>query len=158
MWNPFPIRSYRWTRSLDGKKFRLFGKSGRANVELYADVVAPTLDVSLFVEAWRDGAGNLPNSCDKSDKVLNVESISNPELSVDFKTTQDHSKWAVSRPTGILIYHWRVGGGDWICVGDINRQEGQLHRGGGTVCHKSARVSNLYRQLVTNYDKCAQQE
>ncbi|XP_016950513.1 plancitoxin-1 [Drosophila biarmipes] len=143
-------------RTLDGKKFRLFGKSGRANVELYADVVAPALDVSLFVEAWRDGTGNLPNSCDKSDKVLNVEAISSPELSVDFRTTQDHSKWAVSRPTGLLIYHWRVGGGDWICVGDINRQQGQLHRGGGTVCHKSSRVSNLYRQLVANFDKCAE--
>ncbi|KAH8295516.1 hypothetical protein KR018_012509 [Drosophila ironensis] len=141
-------------RSLEGKKFRLFGKSGRANVELYADVVAPALDVSLFVEAWRDGAGNLPNSCDKDDKVLNVESISNEQLSVNFKTTQDHSKWAVSRPTGILIYKWRVGGGDWICVGDINRQQGQLQRGGGTLCHKSARVSNIYRQLVSNWDKC----
>ncbi|KAH8313868.1 hypothetical protein KR067_013074 [Drosophila pandora] len=144
-------------RSLDGKKFHLFGKSGRANVELYADVVAPVLDVSLFVEAWRDGTGNLPNSCEKKDKILNVEAIANEQLSVNFKTTQDHSKWAVSRPTGILIYRWRVGGGDWICVGDINRQRGQLNRGGGTVCHKSASVSNLYRQMVANWDKCAEE-
>ncbi|XP_034664677.1 plancitoxin-1 [Drosophila subobscura] len=144
-------------RSLGCKKFRVFGKSGRANVELYADVVAPALDVSLFVEAWRDGAGNLANRCDSSDKVFNVESVADLELSVNFKTTQDHSKWAVSRPTGILLYHWRVGGGDWICVGDINRQQAQLGRGGGTLCHKSSRVSNLYRNLVANYDKCAEE-
>ncbi|XP_062122411.1 plancitoxin-1-like [Drosophila sulfurigaster albostrigata] len=141
-------------RSLGGKQFRLFGKSSRANVELYNDVVAPALGVSLFVEAWRDGAGNLPDSCDTGNKVYNVEEIANQDYFIGFKTTGDHSKWAVSQESGILLHRWRVGGGDWICVGDINRQQSQHKRGGGTVCHKSARVSNLYRKLVANYEKC----
>ncbi|XP_030374313.1 plancitoxin-1 [Scaptodrosophila lebanonensis] len=141
-------------QTLGGKEFRVFGKSPRANVELYADVVAPALDVNLFVEAWRDGAGNLPNSCSASDKVYNVEEISSPELSVDFKTTHDHSKWAVSEEKGIKVHRWRIGGTDWTCVGDINRQQTQLKRGGGTVCHKSSTIAGLYRKLVANYDKC----
>ncbi|ALC46501.1 DNaseII [Drosophila busckii] len=141
--------------TLDGKQFRMFGKSPRANIELYQDMVAPALNVNLFVEAWRDGAGNLPDSCDKSTKVFNVQDIANPEYLVDFKTTADHSKWAVSEETGIKLHRWRIGGGDWICIGDINRQQSQQHRGGGTVCHKSSRVSDLYRKLVANFEKCA---
>ncbi|XP_034485108.1 plancitoxin-1-like [Drosophila innubila] len=141
-------------RSLNGKQFRLFGKSSRANVELYNDVVAPALGVSLFVEAWRDGAGNLPDSCDTANKVYNVEEIANQDIFIGFKTTGDHSKWAVSEETGIKLHRWRIGGGDWICIGDINRQQHQLNRGGGTVCHKSSRVSDLYRKLVADYEKC----
>ncbi|EDW67106.1 plancitoxin-1 [Drosophila virilis] len=141
-------------RTLDGKQFRLFGKSPRANVELYSDIVAPALGVNLFVEAWRDGAGNLPDSCDKPNMVFNVEDVANNDFAVDFKTTSDHSKWAVSEETGIMLHRWRIGGGDWICIGDINRQQEQHNRGGGTACHKSSRVSNIYRQLVARYEKC----
>ncbi|EDW81028.1 uncharacterized protein Dwil_GK11236 [Drosophila willistoni] len=141
-------------RSLGGKQFRVFGKSPKANVELYADVVAPALNVNLFVEAWRDGANNLPNRCEGNQKVFNVEEISSSSLSLDFRTTLDHSKWAVSQESGIKIHRWRIGGGDWICIGDINRQEHQLSRGGGTVCHKSSRVSDLYRKLVVTSEKC----
>ncbi|TDG43772.1 hypothetical protein AWZ03_009804 [Drosophila navojoa] len=141
-------------RTLDGKQFRLFGKSPRADIELYSDLVAPALGVNLFVEAWRDGAGNLPDSCDKANKVFNVQDIANADFRVEFKTTGDHSKWAVSEETGIKLHRWRIGGGDWICIGDINRQDKQQKRGGGTVCHKSSRVSDLYRKLVANYEKC----
>lgn len=141
-------------RTLDGKQFKLFGKSPRADIELYSDMVAPALGVNLFVEAWRDGAGNLPDTCDKANKVYNVQDISNAEFLVEFKTTGDHSKWAVSEESGIKLHRWRIGGGDWICIGDINRQQAQHHRGGGTVCHKSSRVSDLYRKLVANYEKC----
>lgn len=141
-------------RTLGGKQFHLFGKSPRADIELYSDLVAPTLGVNLFVEAWRDGAGNLPDSCDNNNKVFNVEQIAQPDFFVEFKTTGDHSKWAVSQETGIKLHRWRIGGGDWICVGDINRQQSQHKRGGGTVCHKSSRVADLYRKLVANYEKC----
>ncbi|EDV91259.1 plancitoxin-1 [Drosophila grimshawi] len=141
-------------KTLNGKQFRLFGKSSRANVELYSDVVAPALGVNLFVEAWRDGAGSLPDSCDKANKVYNVQDIANEDFRIEFKTTGDHSKWAVSEESGIKLHRWRIGGGDWICIGDINRQRSQQNRGGGTACHKSSRVSDLYRKLVANYEKC----
>lgn len=55
----------------------------------------------------------------------------------------DHSKWQVSSPNK-----------NWICVGDINRQEHQKVRGGGTVCQYSQPISQLYRKTIKDMEPC----
>lgn len=63
---------------------------------------------------------------------------------MEFKSTKDHSKWAVSgnsnRP--------------WICIGDINRQFSQFNRGGGIVCFSNKKISSLYRNAIDDVECC----
>ncbi|XP_017470884.1 PREDICTED: deoxyribonuclease-2-alpha [Rhagoletis zephyria] len=140
--------------TVTGTKFKSFAKSGKEVTELYEDVIAPALDVNLLVETWRNGGGNLATNCTKSDKVFNIEEIKEQALQISFTTNSDHSKWAVSQESGFKLWRWRVGGADWICVGDINRQHDQLVRGGGSVCQKNSKVAQLYRQLIQGYEPC----
>lgn len=74
-------------------------------------------------------------------RVYNVENINLPSGS-QFKTMEDHSKWAVGQTD------------NWICVGDINRAEHQERRGGGTVCQYSKFVASSYRSLVSSLYPC----
>lgn len=46
-------------------------------------------------------------------RVMNVKSINFAEANVVFKTSRDHSKWAVSNSAN--------SNRNWVCVGDINR-------------------------------------
>ncbi|XP_073828628.1 deoxyribonuclease II [Musca autumnalis] len=141
--------------SLEGRIFKSFAKSSRFNQELYEDFVAPTLDTNLLVETWRNGAGNLDSNCSRSDKVYNIKRIQEDDFDLDFKTTQDHSKWAVSQSVGLKFWRWRLRStSNWICVGDINRQQHQLVRGGGVLCQQNSKISKLYRNLVKEYESC----
>ncbi|XP_055377891.1 deoxyribonuclease-2-beta [Condylostylus longicornis] len=128
--------------STGGTKFRSFAKGRKFEQELYEDLVAPQLNVNLMVESWRLGEGNLPSDCKKPTYVYNIKSISLNAFNIKFKTTLDHSKWAVSD------------GNPWICVGDINRQEHQLIRGGGTVCQLNNVLANIYNKLINEIENC----
>lgn len=66
-----------------------------------------------------------------------------PEINYEFSTEKDHSKWAVSDSRN-----------RWICVGDINRQEHQKIRGGGTVCQAQQNVWSAYKKLVKEVQPC----
>lgn len=46
-------------------------------------------------------------------RVMNVRSISLSEAKVQFKSSHDHSKWAVASDG--------KNKNSWVCVGDINR-------------------------------------
>uniref|UniRef100_A0A336LWG3 CSON003579 protein n=1 Tax=Culicoides sonorensis TaxID=179676 RepID=A0A336LWG3_CULSO len=59
----------------------------------------------------------------------------------------NYSKWAVSTE------HSKQG--DWICVGDINRQEHQKKRGGGTVCQNHKRIATFYQNSVQDVQPCS---
>ncbi|XP_058129762.1 deoxyribonuclease-2-alpha [Anopheles coustani] len=143
-----PFYSQQTIRSAGGVEFVTFAKSRLFAKELYADWIAPTLDVGLLVESWQHGAGNLPSECSgRPHAVMNVQ-----EVSIDgkerFATLKDHSKWAVDESAESR----------WICVGDINRQEHQKQRGGGSVCRLSPDVAGLYRGMVDSVEPCPKSE
>ena len=141
--------------TLQGVSFKSFAKSSRYHKELYEDFVAPVLDTNLLVETWRNGAGNLHSNCSLNDNVYNVESLRLDNPALEFNTSQDHSKWAVSQTVGLKFWRWRLPStSNWICVGDINRQQHQLERGGGLLCQRHKKVSKLYRKLVKQYEAC----
>ncbi|XP_005175349.2 plancitoxin-1 [Musca domestica] len=145
--------------TLEGKTFKSFAKSSQFNQELYEDFVAPTLDTNLLVETWRNGGGNLQSNCTRNDKVYNIQKIEEENFGLDFKTTQDHSKWAVSQSVGLKFWRWRFRStSNWICVGDINRQQHQLVRGGGVLCQQNSKISKLYRGLVKEYESCSKKD
>ena len=81
-------------------------------LDLYDDFVGPQFNSDLFAETWLNGRGKLPSEC-KGSKVMNVESVVLTAANVDFKSSHDHSKWAISTSNG--------NNGNWVCVGDINR-------------------------------------
>lgn len=142
-------------KSLHGNGFKSFAKSSRYNKELYEDFVAPVLDTNLLVETWRNGAGNLNSNCSLNDNVYNIQEIIYDEPQLYFKTSQDHSKWAVSQSVGLRFWRVRIPStSNWICVGDINRQLHQLQRGGGVLCQQNSKVAKLYRKLIKEYESC----
>lgn len=141
--------------TLGGERFRSFAKSSKYKKDLYEDLMAPELECNLFVESWLNGGGSFHSNCSLTQKVYNIQEVQHEGLGIDFRTSQDHAKWAVSQNTGLKLWRWRFGKfPDWICIGDINRQEGQLKRGGGQVCQKHKQLSKLYRSLIKNYERC----
>ncbi|XP_046399199.1 deoxyribonuclease-2-alpha [Ischnura elegans] len=130
--------------SVGGRKFLSFAKAGSFGKELYGDWVATALRANLLVESWRNGRGKLDSLCNRPHWVENVASIGLG--STTFKTTQDHSKWAVADE--------EEGDGAWTCVGDINRMESQEERGGGTVCTEDALLWKAYRNSIKEVEAC----
>lgn len=131
--------------SKGGQKFTAFAKSAKWDDELYGDLVAPHFKTSLYAETWQNGKGPIASWCEgKSHKydVENVMSVNFPGKG--FEETCDHSKWAVSSSQD----------SDAFCVGDINRQEGQYNRGGGTVCIEAKEFTDQMFNAVDTIEKC----
>jgi len=131
--------------SLKGQDFTSFYKSGKFGKDLYEDLVAPKLESSLFVESWMHGKSGdlLPSDCMSSFKVYNIREVK--PSSINFDSDNDHSKWAVSAESDR---------NNWICIGDINRQEPQEKRGGGTTCFQNKKIFNLYKDAVDKVEDC----
>ncbi|XP_018595204.2 deoxyribonuclease-2-alpha-like [Scleropages formosus] len=130
--------------SLAGTAFVSFAKGSSFENDLYHSWVAPALQSDLLVQFWHESAGVLPSDCSQNWEVLNVKTISLGSAD-EFSTTKDHSKWAVGTEDA---------SGSWICVGDINRNEAEEKRGGGTVCHSNSAVWKAYRTAVVEYYPC----
>lgn len=125
--------------SKGGTDFISFAKGASFHNDLYHSWVAPTLQSDLLVQFWIRSTGILPSDCSQGWKVLDITLI-NPGQTFTFKASQDHSKWAVSTQASSS-----GGGGGWVCVGDINRNEAEEKRGGGTVCLRDPVVWKAYR-------------
>ncbi|PWA24979.1 hypothetical protein CCH79_00015469 [Gambusia affinis] len=135
--------------STGGTDFISFAKGAKFDDDLYHSWVAPALKSDLLVQFWVRSTGILPSDCSLGWKVLDIKSI-NPGQTFTFKTTEDHSKWAVSpRAAGDGSR-----GGGWVCVGDINRNEAEEQRGGGTVCLQDPTVWKAYRTAALECEAC----
>ncbi|KAG8179969.1 hypothetical protein JTE90_016302 [Oedothorax gibbosus] len=145
---PFLYKSV--LESCGGETFYSYAKDNQMQVDIYSDILASNLSSSLIAETWRRGVGTfLHPSCNTSYTVTDVKSVSVPvanrEQDISFKSTEDHSKWAIS-----LDYRKSP----WVCVGDINRMKSQARRGGGALCFKSKPVWSAYRSTVVDTSVC----
>lgn len=131
-----------------GEKFRLFYKSPNDNVDLYASIIAPALQSSLYVETWRHGT-SLASDCKLKEKVENVDEVTisfvNDQHNDSFSYLNDHSKWAVAE-------NQKVGA---VCIGDINRMKSQWKRGGGSTCLIKPAVWKAFHNMVAKFEKCS---
>ncbi|XP_049439058.1 deoxyribonuclease-2-alpha [Epinephelus fuscoguttatus] len=135
--------------SKDGTNFISFAKGASFDNDLYHSWVAPTLQSDLLVQFWIHSTGILPSDCSQGWKVLDITLI-NPGQTFAFKASQDHSKWAAS-PTAAA---GSGAGGGWVCVGDINRNQAEETRGGGTVCLQDPVVWKAYRTAALECEAC----
>lgn len=127
--------------------------------DLYSSWVAPALQSHLLVQFWTLSSGVLPSECTGPWKVLDVTRLK-PGQSFAFQNTKDHSKWAVSTQAprsgwGSVSRGGGGGGGGWVCVGDINRNNAEETRGGGTVCQQNPAVWKAYRNAALECGDCS---
>lgn len=145
-WVTTPTNTSEVVTTSDGTDFIVFAKNSEWNSELYEYAVAPELEADLYVESWMDGVGPLPSYCKPKYTwdVQDVRKLAFPgDADFAWLETQDHSKWAVTQD-----------GAKYVCIGDINRQNGQLSRGGGTACQLNPTLWSSFTDLIASADSC----
>ena len=129
--------------SAGGANLTVFAKNRSWDDYLYEDLVCETFDRGFRWETWMNGVRPDPTFCRPDHKYDSVN-IRTVRISPahEFKETQDHSKWGVSIEPAV------------VCIGDINRQESQNKRGGGTVCITDDDLWKAFDALVGEMDQC----
>ncbi|XP_037674000.1 deoxyribonuclease-2-alpha [Choloepus didactylus] len=123
--------------------FQSFAKSRKFGDDLYSGWLAPALASSLQVQFWPNTPGLLHSNCSGAQQVLDVTQTAFPgPTGPTFNSTEDHSKWCVAV------------NGPWACVGDMNRNVGEQHRGGGTLCAQFPTLWKAFKPLVKTCEPC----
>ena len=129
------------------EQFTSFAKYTKFHKDLYADLVAPSLQAGLYTETWPNGPGKMPSSCKSKFRVENIDALNFKLKGVNFTTKHDHAKWAISmdekRP--------------YLCIGDINRMNTQLIRAGGTVCFLNKTAWKAFGGIIETIEVCPKQ-
>jgi len=129
-----------------GQLLKCFHKHRNYGKDVYADYVSPALNFDMFVETWLNGVSkDLPAKCGVPNEgsVYNLRGV-NPN-NITFASSMDHSKCAFSvNPNK-----------PYVCIGDINRQESQWSRGGGTCCLAHRNLHAVYRSAVNVVECCS---
>ncbi|XP_063150467.1 deoxyribonuclease-2-alpha [Candoia aspera] len=130
--------------SLGGKEFVSFAKFRFFGDDLYSGWLAQALATDLYVEFWLKSRGILASNCSGQFRVYNVEKLAFQDPAATFFSTMDHSKWCVGTESD----------SGWACVGDMNRNLAEEHRGGGTICCHDFAIWKSFHSLVQNYTAC----
>lgn len=126
-----------------GTTFQSFAKFGKFGDDLYSGWLAAALGTNLQVQFWPNSPGTLPSNCSGTHKILDVTETGFPGPSgPTFSATEDHSKWCVAPD------------GPWACVGDMNRNKRETHRGGGTLCTQVPTLWKAFQSLVKACKPC----
>ncbi|XP_073659260.1 deoxyribonuclease-2-alpha isoform X2 [Tursiops truncatus] len=142
------VRQGPWNSSVTltsnkGHVFQSFAKFGNFGDDLYSGWLVEALGSDLQVQFWQRSSGILPSNCSGVQHVLDVTQTAFPGLAGPaFNATEDHSKWCVApeRP--------------WACVGDMNRNKREEHRGGGTLCAQLPALWKAFQPLVKAWEPC----
>ncbi|XP_016137536.1 deoxyribonuclease-2-alpha-like [Sinocyclocheilus grahami] len=75
-------------------------------------------------------------------------------LKLHYQARQSTLRSVTKKPT---LHELLMNGtsGSWVCVGDINRDEAEEKRGGGTVCRQDAAVWKAYRSAALQCETCS---
>jgi deoxyribonuclease-2 len=106
-------------------------KSPKYEIDIYSDYISVYYKYNWQIETWIRGhkITNLSNNC--SD-IIDIEFEN-----INWKESQDHSKWAVSNSS-------------YYFIGDLNRMTSQFKRGGGGFICNDKNISNALRLLIKN--------
>ena len=128
--------------------FDTFYKAPSWGKYLYEDFVEVQYQDDFTWETWMNGINPDPSFCagDSDGHLYNSTNIRVLKIGdTKFKETQDHSKWGIS--TGPR--NQRL-----VCLGDINRQESQNKRGGGTTCLANSALWQYLSSAIQDQDCC----
>ncbi|MBN3286606.1 DNS2A protein, partial [Polyodon spathula] len=130
--------------SLAGSTFVSFAKYAKYGDDLYSGLLVEPLGDDLLAKGWGRLHKPLPSNCSVKHNVYNVKSVKLPPIP-PFNITSDHSKWCATmgKKTGV-----------WTCIADMNREIGQMRRGGGAVCTSNTAVWKAFIKMVDRYEKC----
>ncbi|XP_052499923.1 deoxyribonuclease-2-alpha isoform X1 [Budorcas taxicolor] len=140
------VRQGPWNSSVTltskkGATFQSFAKFGNFGDDLYSGWLAEALGSTLQVQFWQRSSGILPSNCSRAQHVFDVTQTAFPgPAGPAFNATEDHSKWCVTPK------------GPWACVGDMNRNQREEHRGGGTLCAQM--LWKAFKPLVKAWEPC----
>uniref|UniRef100_A0A914E5Q0 Deoxyribonuclease II n=1 Tax=Acrobeloides nanus TaxID=290746 RepID=A0A914E5Q0_9BILA len=130
--------------SKGGTEFTSFAKHKKFAKDLYADLVATTLQKPFYAETWLNGQGDpLGSFCNGTYNVYDVDRLQ--ILGKTFVNSKDHSKWGISATSAI------------VCIGDINRMISQARKGGGTMCVKNQQLWENFKDAIKLAKCCAGQ-
>jgi deoxyribonuclease-2 len=107
-----------------------YSKPSHYVLDIYGEHLCELDKSTWYVETWRRGSAIqavTPNLHDV--KTLGW-------FAVNYKESQDHSKWAVCK--------------NCVWIGDLNRMESQMKRGGGGVVIRDAKMVKAFRGLIIN--------
>jgi len=122
--------------------FHHMAKNSKWNNDIYESLVAPYIDDGVFVETWMRPYFGSFCAPGYQYPVVNVNNLALGS-DVAFGETNDHSKWAISYTDT-----------SWVCVGDINHQQSQFTRAGGTMCFQNQKVRGAYLTMIVDSDNC----
>ncbi|XP_074597145.1 plancitoxin-1-like [Brevipalpus obovatus] len=151
---PSPVElSKEVIKTKGGLEMTHFAKSPTKESDIY-EKIADDLNVDLEAQSWKKGSGGFQNSeCGDDNSVKNIQSLAAPlgeggKKSDEWEYLKDHSKWAVADSDK----------DPEICIGDINRMDSQLKRGGGMMCFKNRDVWNAFRDTIKEVEPCKKGE
>jgi deoxyribonuclease-2 len=135
---------------LDNSMVSYFSKSGSTSIDIFENLIQPSLEVDMYVETWRrppvmDSYCNPPHAWE-SININNLAFVDENGKEVTFKYTQDHSKFSLAVNSTSQKH--------WICIGDMNRMTSQWTRGGGMACVRHAALYNPLLASVIDIENC----
>jgi len=99
-------------------------------MDIYGEHLCELDKSTWYVETWRRGSPI-------STIVPNLHDVKNLGwFALNYKESQDHSKWALSN--------------QYVWIGDLNRMESQMKRGGGGVVIRDYSMVKAFRGLIIN--------
>ena len=110
----------------DNTILNAFNKNGTFGADIFDALISPHFEppMSLYTETWQNGRSKLHSNCTDDYFVKNIVYMAFYADHLDYKESQDHSKWAISADER---YHY-------LCFGGVNRMGSQFRRGGGMYC------------------------
>ncbi|XP_066548305.1 deoxyribonuclease-2-beta isoform X4 [Amia ocellicauda] len=129
--------------SAGGESFLSLAKSSYFVDDIYAGWAAEVLKTNLLTETWQRKEHELQSNCSLPEHVLNIKRVKLPGP-VLFYNNYDHSKWCVSQN-----YE-----DQWVCIGDLNREDCQKWKGGGLLCSQNLFIYRAFRDAVSWYVSC----
>lgn len=130
-------------KTVQGNTLMAYAKHKKFNGDVWNDLISKQNKVTLAVESWLNGSGDdLHTTCTDSSQTHDVTEMRVTGL--NFASSKDHSKWAVSNSQTNPI----------VCFGDMNRQKSQLKRGGGALCIQNRNLWQIYHSSVIQVEPC----
>lgn len=118
--------------------FRYVTKTSASSEHPFEEMLTSEFKVGWLVNTW--SRPYKESSCQETYPISNIKTKNLG--GVVMKSTQDHSKWALSRGGSRRI----------VCIGDMNHMDSQSKRGGSFLCREDPRLHELLSQSILEDD------